>query len=82
LSSFERQQLKHLIDQLPDDKLDDTIKTVTEILEQPDYVKYYNGIPILDGNNELELKRLMEMIDKSRHATPAMPSRLKLVHKK
>ena len=81
MNSFKRQQLKQLVDQLPENKLDDAIKTMTEMLERPDFAQYYGGIPILDPENKSHMKRLLDMVNKETPPTPEKRPVLKLVDK-
>lgn len=82
MSSFKRQQLKQLVAQLPDEKLDDAIKTMTEMLDRPDFAQYYMGIPILDPENKSHMKRLLDMTNKEATPIPEKRPPLKLVDKK
>jgi hypothetical protein len=60
-NKFKRLQMKQLIDQLPDDIVDDALKTMTELSERADYVVYFNGIPLMNPNNKLHMQRLNDM---------------------
>lgn len=81
MNSFKRQQLKQLIDQLPEEKLDDAIKTMTEMMERPDFAQYYEGIPILDPENKSHIKRLLDMVNTETPQAPEKRPVLKLVDK-
>jgi len=81
LDGLKRKQLHQLVDKLAEDKLNDAIKTVKEIMERIDYAQYYHGMPMLDPDNYLHLKRLIDMVDGLDSAALAKRPILKLVEK-
>ena len=81
MNSFKRRQLQQLVYKLPESKLDDAIITMTEILERLDYAQYYQGMIILDPNNNLHVKRMLDMVEGLDSAAAKKRPFLKLVAK-
>ena len=61
--------------------MDDAIKTITEMLDRPDFSQYYGRIPILNPENKLHMKRLLDMVNTETPQAPEKRLVLKLVDK-
>lgn len=58
-----RKTCHEILDQIDEKRLDDVLKTLTEIRDRPskDYASHFDGIPVLDMSNPEHIKRILDI---------------------
>jgi|GEM_PF-5755867 len=59
-----RKTCHEILDQIDEKRLEDVLKTLTEIRDRPskDYAAHLDGIPVLDMSNPEHIKRILNIV--------------------